>query len=202
MLLRRSHSRQSRCRRPSLAPTCSISHLKRHALDDAEHERREPVVARAPRRARSRAPPACRSTRGRGRARRSAASRSSSPTNASGRLQQRLPQRDGAVDLRAVGQLRRRVDRAAGVAWCARRRPRRSSRARSRSDPSACGSSRTPGSRGAPPSARASSAACSRSALSLSGGTSGGGGGGGVPSRFSRIHLPRSDRRRPVRRAT
>ena len=41
----------------------------------------------------------------------------------------------------------------------ARRRRHRNSRARSRADPSPCGSSRTPGSRGASPAARASSSA-------------------------------------------
>ena len=38
--------------------------------------------------------------------------------------------------------------------------------------------------------------------FSLSAGTLGGGGGGGAPSMFSSSHLPRSDRRRPVRRTT
>ena len=76
-----------------------------------------------------------------------------------GPAEQRLAQRHDAVDLGAVRQLARRVDRAARPRACARRRRRRSSRARSRSDPSPCGSSRRPDRRGAPPSARASCAA-------------------------------------------
>ena len=85
----------------------------------------------------------------------------------------------------------------AAVARRASGRCRRSSRARSRSDPSACGSRRRPGWRGAPPCARASTAPCP--AFSSSGGTFGGGGGGGVPRMFVSTYLPRMHRRGAVR---
>ena len=95
-----------------------------------------------------------------------AASRSASATNISGCSQDRLPQRHDAVDLRAVGELSRRVDRRRRRLASATRRRRRSSRARIRADPSACGSPRTPGSRGAARGARApNAAATSRSSL-------------------------------------
>ena len=73
--------------------------------------------------------------------------------------QDRLAQRHDAVDRRAVRQLPGGVDRAARLRACATRRRRRSSRARSRSDPSPCGSSRTTGLARCSPSARAASSA-------------------------------------------
>ena len=60
-----------------------------------------------------RARPACREARGRGRARRSAASRSSCRTNTSGRFEQRRRAARRRRRSRAVGQLARRVDRHA-----------------------------------------------------------------------------------------
>ena len=60
--------------RHGCAPPSFLLHLERHALHDPGDERREPVVVAAPRRARSRARPACRSTRPAGPARRLAAS--------------------------------------------------------------------------------------------------------------------------------
>ncbi len=74
-------------------------HLKRRALDDAEHDRRKPVVL-APRcLARSRARPACRSTEGRGRARRSSASRSRCRRTARGSRSSAWRSVHDAVDL-------------------------------------------------------------------------------------------------------
>ena len=93
---------------------------------------------------------------------------------------------------RPVRQLPEASIGAARVHASAMRRPRRSSRARSRSGPSPCGSWRRPGSRGARSICSRIVRGCHRLPLSSSGGTSGGGGGGGVPSRFSRIHLPRT----------
>ena len=71
-------------------------------------------------------------------------------------------------------------------------RPHRSSRARTRADPSAHGSSRRRDSLDAAPCAPASTAPCRRRSFSFSAGTFGGGGGGGAPRMFSRIHLPRT----------
>ena len=66
---------------------------------------------RAPPRARSRGPPACRSTRRRGPARRSAASRSPSRRTLRGLPQQRRRSSDRPVELRAVRQQPADVDR-------------------------------------------------------------------------------------------
>ena len=86
------------------------------ALDDAEHERREPVVVLRRRGGRSRAPPACRSTAPAGRARRSAASRSPwSRTRRTG-VSSACRRSAGPLQRRAVGELARRVDRRPAVA--------------------------------------------------------------------------------------
>ena len=71
-------------------------------------------------------------------------------------------------------------------------RCRRSSPARTRSDPSPCGSRRRPDWRDGAPSARAATAPCRPRRFPGSGGMFGGGGCGGTPSRLVRIHLPRS----------
>ena len=114
------------------------------------------------------------------------------PTNSSGRLSSACRSATTPSTCGAVGQLARRVDRGAGLARCATRRPRRSSPARSRSGPSPCDSSRRPDSRRCSAiRSRIVRGFCPFS-LSSSAGTSGGGGGGGVPSMFSRIHLPRT----------
>ena len=107
--------------------------------------------------------------------------------------EQRLPQPVRTVELRAVGHRSRRVD------WT--RRTRRASaigrpvevlERQARADPSSRGSSRTAGCADARPSARASERTFVAKLVGLSAGTFGGGDGGGVPSRFSRIHLPRT----------
>ena len=118
------------------------------------------------------------------------------------RMRQAMP----APDPRRLERASRRartpdgVDRFSGLHRAPARRPRRSSRARSRSDPSACGSSRSGFARCS--SIRSRTVALAPFALSSSAGTFGGGGGGGAPSMFSRIHLPRmtGDVRLAIRR--
>ena len=113
-----------------------------------------------------------------------------------GVVQNRLAQAGRTIQLRAVEHLARRRRCGSRCRWCARRPPRRNSRARSRSGPSSCGSPR-----------RRRSVRCSSmrsrtdsgfatwpvrlSAFSVSAGTFGGGGGGGVPSSTSITYLPR-----------
>ena len=94
-------------------------------------------------------------------------------------------------ELAAVGQACRTRRSARRLRPCASGRPRRSSRARSRPDPSGCGTRRRRRWSGARPAARAPTRLPS-TVLSLSAGTFGSGGGGGMPSRLSRTHLPRS----------
>ena len=157
-------------------------------------ERREAIVAAPPRRARSRGPPARRSTRGRGPAHRSAASRSTSSRTAS-RPRAGAPAQPG----RAVELACRRAARPTRRSAAPARRASASGPTASKfSSAKPSGSIRAwqlahAGFARCCAIARASSAACRVCAfVSLSAGTSGGGGGGGVPSRFSSIHLPRS----------
>ena len=127
--------------------TADPPHLKRRALDDAE-DRATTSGSRRPRRPRT----ICadrrhdRSTRRRGRARRSAASRRPCATNCSLLRQQQRPQPAGPSNFVPSGSDARRIDRRPPSASCATCRSRRSSRARSRADPSARGRSRRPGS--------------------------------------------------------
>ena len=115
-----------------------------------EHERREPVVAARRRRARSRGRPACRGTRGRGRARRSAASRSACATNTLGPLQQRLRAAPTTPSTCVPSaSCARRVDRRAGLARAPRADGVEVLEREAERVHHACGSSRTPGWRGA-----------------------------------------------------
>ena len=121
------------------------------------------------RRGRSRGPPARRSTRGRGRARRSAASRSACVDElrrdcASSAW--RSPA--GPSNAVAVGQRAGRIDRRVRLRSSVRHRPIASKFSSAKPSGSIrAGSSRRPGSRGAAPSARASTAPCRASRSSL-----------------------------------
>ncbi len=164
--------------------------------DDPEDDRREPVVVALARRA------TIARTAGMSDAGQAAAERIGQqllghrPDEGLGLAQQRLPQLDDAVDLGAVDQLARGVDRrrrACRRRACARRRRRRSSRAPGRPDPSSGDSSAHAGLRRCcfeplahrprlvAPRSPPRTAARRRAAAAAA-----------TPSTFSRIHLPRS----------
>ena len=113
-----------------------LLHLKRRALRRSDDERREPVVVCAPRRARSRGRPACRNAPGRGRGRRSAAFPSSCRRTAPGASAAPAAAPPGRRPSCRRPAGRRRRSAPAVVLRPPLRRSRRSSRARTRADPS------------------------------------------------------------------
>ena len=158
-----------------------------------EHDRREAVVAARGVARRSRGRPACRSTRGRGRARRSAASRSacrrtrpggcSSAWRSADRRRRPCVPSASSPDASIGAPASLRAPRADGVEVLEREAERVHHLVAARAR-------RVRAVLLHPLAHRQRLAALAR--FSSSGGTFGGGGGGGVPSMFSSIHLPRS----------
>ncbi len=165
--------------------------LKRGALDDAKHQRRKAVVLRG--------------RRGRDAAHRrhvvilhAAAERVRHQAfgqrlDEAGRVgQQRPAQLRRAVELGAVDQCARQIQRADPLRSCESRRRRRSSRARTRAGPSSCGTWRSVGlTRCCSMRSRIVAGAGPLPVFSLNAGTPGGGSGGITPRMLIRIHLPR-----------
>ena len=135
--------------------------------------------------------PACRRPRGCGRARRSAASRSSCRPERSGRFEQRLAQLHHAVDLACRRRARPR-HRSAMPASSVRHAPTASKFSSARPSGSITLWQLAHAGLARCCSIRARTVFGAPGVSSGNGGTTGGGGGGGVPIRLSRIHLPRT----------
>ena len=186
--------RGSRGSQRARAPLALRIHLKWPALHDAEHQRRKPVAALAAPRARSSERAACPDTRRRGQAHRSAAFPPRRARTDRSSSSQPVAQIRGTVDLRVVEQPAPRID-GLPSSWLRHDRDAvEVLERRSRSDPSAGGTGRSPA------RTRCSTIFCASSApwrcrrvrrRGGSGGTSGGGSGGLMPRMFVMIHLPR-----------